>query len=271
MKIATILSAHENSEVYRDTLDSVYKNIGEDVVVLVDGFGWNQFEGERVDKIEGFRHGKPNAPYRNMALGLMEAWDRWKSDAEWYCYMEYDCLVGSSEVKEHLKMADDRGFWMLGNDLRRIACTMPFLDRLEEGISGLHYFLGCCQFFSQRFMEKLAERRLFQRLLETTNFFTSDPVMFDSFGKLQPVYDPSEFIYPTLAVHYGGSVEQLACWDGSSWTGNFHHYPMRFKPDLSGDDPVHNACVMHPIKEMGPIRQHYRKRRDDASTLRHPS
>ena len=142
MEIAVVLSAHENSPTYRDTLESVRRHLSDDVVVLVDGFGWKQFESESVDKIEGFRHGKSSAPVRNMALGMMGAWDRWGGSADWYCYMEYDCLVGSGDVKDHLKMADERGYWMLGNDMRRVDRSMPMLNKLAGSKVDLHYLEG---------------------------------------------------------------------------------------------------------------------------------
>lgn len=260
MRIAVILSAHENSPTYRDTLESVKTHLSDDVVVLADGFGAGQFDG--VDLIEGFRHGKSSAPVRNVALGLMGAWERWGGVADWYCYIEYDCLVGSGEVREHLGMADERGYWMLGNDMRSVDRSMPFLDRLEGGRIPLRYLLGCCWFMSSAFMGELARRRFFTRLLEYTNFFDSETVLLeDASGKGLPAHDPSEFIYPSLAVHYGGTVEQLACWDGG-WSGNYHHYPMRFKPDLSESDPFRDACVMHPVKDPeSPLRRFHGERR----------
>lgn len=260
MKVSVVLSAHENSPVYRDTLESVRTYLSKDVAVLVDGFSWGQFASEDVEKIEGFRHGKASAPVRNMALGMMGAWERWGESSDWYCYMEYDCLVGSGEIRDHLRMADERGYWMLGNDLKtRPDLTMPFLDGLEGSQVPLHYLLGCCVFFSRKFMKILSEKSLFKRLLEKTNFFPSNPALENRKGRKFQVLDASEFIYPSLAVHYGGSIEQLASWRNGSWSGNFQHYPMRYRPDLSESDPFAQACVMHPLKDFeNPIRARHR-------------
>lgn len=284
MQIAVVLSVHENSPVYRDTLESVKTYLSDDVVLLVDGFAWKQFEQEKVEKIEGFRHGKPSAPVRNMALGLMEAWKKWGNSKNWYCYMEYDCLVGSGETLKHLAMADERGYWLLGNDLRELNGTMPELERIC-GASGikLYSFLGCCLFFSSKFISELNKNDFFRKFLDYTNFFSSEFKLFSEdpareyFGnripkthtprsvRPLPVYDSSEFIYPSLAVHYGGSVEQLASWDQTleTWGGNCRHYPMRFTPDLSGNDPFQEACIMHPIKDANnPIRAYHRALRN---------
>lgn len=268
MKIATILSAHENSEVYRDTLDSIRKYMSNDIMVLIDGFAWNQFKEEKVDKIEGFRHGKASAPVRNMALGLMEAWARWGESVNWYCYIEYDCLVGSSEVFNHLSMADERGFWLLGNQLRKMDGHIPELDRLC-GLQKIRLYslLGCCLFFSTRFMRELNKNKMFNTILENANFFTTEFNFSKNIAARGPknVYDSSEFIYPSLAVHYGGTMEEMAHWDEKvrKWNGNYLFYPMRFMPELSSEDPFHRACIMHPLKHAkNPIRAYHRAIRE---------
>jgi hypothetical protein len=264
MRVGVVLSTHENSEIYRDTLESVQRYLSDDVVTLTDGFAWKQFSQTKSDIIEGFRHGKPSAPVRNVALGMMGAWERWGSDVDWYCYMEYDCLVGSGEILDHLRSADENGYWMLGNDLRTNDFSIGLLDDLAGAPVSLHYLLGCCCFFSRKFMRALTDHDLFGKLLKRTNFFPIDSFMVDGRGRPFPIHDVSEFIYPSLAVHYGGAIQQFANWNSlsSCWEGNFNHYPMRFTPDLCEQDPVREACIMHPVKSVdGPIRTHYRNKR----------
>jgi hypothetical protein len=77
------------------------------------------------------------------------------------------------------------------------------------------------------------------------------------------VYDLSEFMYPTLAVKYGGKVAELACWKDPSWVGNYEQYPMRFRPEITIEDHYVAACVMHPVKDIeNPIRMFHRKLRN---------
>lgn len=248
MNLAVVLNAHENSPTFRDTLESVGHHWTDRILVVADAKNWSQF-GDDVPamKLEGFYHGKASAPHRNVCLGLMKAWDEWRGWADWVCYMEYDCLVGSDRVKEHLTAASERGAWILGNDHRRESKRIPFLERLEKSDLDLHYLLGCCLFFSGEFMSALSERNFFERFLQFTNFNVDDPHYLSPDGKREPVYDISEFLYPTLAVRYGGRVEELACWEGERWRGDGTNYPMRFRPDLQ-EGQYTEACVMHPVK-----------------------
>lgn len=246
-EIAVVLNAHENSPVFGDTLDSVLHHWTDRVMVVVDAKGWDQFRdaGIRAAKLEGFHHGKPSAPFRNVCLGLMKAWDTWGERVDWYCYMEYDCLVGSPDIKGHLKQADEEGLWILGNDHRADQRRMPFLERFEHGRLDLHYLLGCCVFLNGRFMRELAARDFFERFLYFTNFNLDPPRIVGESN--EDVYDVSEWLYPTLANRYGGKVGELACWEGGRWRGDWVRYPMRFRPDLC-ESLYDGACVMHPLK-----------------------
>lgn len=263
MDIAVVLNTHENSPVFRDTLESVRHHWTNDILVLVDGVAWEQFK--RVDLgvpcLEGFRHGKASAPYRNACLGLMKAWDRWGSSKGWYCYMEYDCLVGSDALGEDLRVADREGVWIAGNDHREDAGRMEFLDRFQRQRCSLHYLLGCCMFMSRDFMSALHGDSFFERFLNYTNFFPGDVFVQRPGGKREMAYDLSEFLYPSLAVMHGGRVGELACWEGSGWRGLGWRYPMRFRPDLE-EGNYEDACVMHPIKTIGEIREYHRKKRE---------
>lgn len=261
-KIAVVLNAHENSPVFNDTLDSIRHHWTNDVLVVVDGKGWNQFENIEIPalKLEGFVHGKDSSPYRNMCLGLMKAWDSWGETASWYAYVEYDCLVGSKRTLEHLNAADEAGLWLVGNDLRQDSRKIPFINKLEGSEMKIYYLLGCCLFFNRKFMKKMAEMNFFERFLTFTNFH-EDIMLVDESGKNHPAYDLSEFLYPSLAVKYGGKLGEMACWLGSSWRGHYNHYPMRFRPDLM-EEPFKEACVMHPLKDFNnPVRSYHRNLR----------
>jgi len=262
LNIAVLLNAHENSPVFRDTLESVRHHWTDRILVVADAKNWNQFRhDESIVKLEGFYHGRSLAPYRNVCLGLMKTWETWGGWADWVCYMEYDCLVGSSHVYELLEQASNDGTWLLGNDHRTDARKIPFLERLERRSLNLHYLLGCCLFFSREFMFNLHSRNFFERFLQFTNFNTNDPLLVSPDGREEKAYDVSEFLYPTLAVDYGGSVRELACWEDWRWRGDGIRYPMRFRPDLH-EGLFDEACVMHPVKDYeSPVRAHHRVKR----------
>jgi len=262
VSLAVVLNSHENSPTFKDTLESVRNYWTDRVLIVVDAKGWSQFSEESsLFMLEGFHHGKSSAPYRNMCLGLMKAWETWGATADWYCYMEYDCLVGSSITKCHLEEADRKGVWIVGNDYRTDPRSIPFLDGLEKSRLPLHYLLGCCLFFSRTFMSTLAYSDFFGRFLQFTNFRTDDPCFLGSDGRLERVYDVSEFMYPSLAIKYGGRVAELDCWEGTRWRNGGENYPMRFRPDLL-ESNYEGSCVMHPLKSFdSPAREHHRHRR----------
>jgi hypothetical protein len=249
LNIAVLLNAHENSDTFRDTLESVATHWTKQVIVVVDGKNWGQFRDASLPamKLEGFHHGKPNAPFRNMCLGLMKAWDTWKNWADWVCYLEYDCLVGSDHILGRLSAAD-KSTWMFGNDYQTNPGLIPFIDRFQGEATNLHYLLGCCLFFNGGFMARLAEADFFERFLTFTNFHTGDPSLKSPSGKEELVYDLSEWLYPSLAVKYGGGIKELAGWENPGWHGDGNRYPMRFEPDLH-ENWYEGACVMHPLKD----------------------
>lgn len=251
MNISVVLNAHENSPVFRSTLESIKKFWTDDVLVVVDAFGWAGFEGAELPAhlLKGFHHGKPSSPHRNVALGLMKSAEMWPS-SDWTCYLEYDCLVGPGDVRSDLKAASEEGFWILGNDHRRFDLRMPFLDSFLKTEPDIHYLLGCCLFFSSEFMSSLKGSDFFARYLNRTNFFTGDPELVDRSGRRQAAYDISEYLYPTVAVHMGGRVKEFACWNGESWRGDSMGYPMRFRPELASSEVSRDFRVAHPIKDL---------------------
>jgi hypothetical protein len=259
MKVSVVLGTHENSDVFNDTLESVRHYWTDDVLVVVDGLSWSQFDNCDFMRIQGFNHGKESAPVRNVALGLMKAWEMWGDTPDWYCYMEYDCLVGSKLCLEQYK---EMGFWILGNDRRSIPERLPFLEVFSKSQLDVHYLLGCCVFFSSEFMRALDADNFFERFLNFTNFFTQTITLKSAAGKQLMVYDLSEYMYPTLAAHYGGKVGELAAWEGVQWRGCSDLYPMRYKPEISEEDPFRAACMLHPLKSFdSPVRTFHREKR----------
>jgi hypothetical protein len=258
---AVVLNAHENSPVFRDTLDSVRHYWTDEVLVVADAKNWGQFRDFDlgVRKLEGFYHGKSSAPYRNVCLGLMKAWESWGESKGWYCYMEYDCLVASDSVGADLAAYD--GMCILGNDHRTNGGRIEFLERLQRSRLDLHYLLGCCVFLSRDLIKAMVAEDFFERFLSFTNFNLGEVSVRGPHGREEMAYDLSEFLYPTLCVHYGGKVGELACWQGSGWRGDGARYPMRFRPDL--DEGVFDeGCVLHPIKSFNsPVRVHHRSKR----------
>lgn len=265
LKTAVIINTHENSPVFKDTLDSVRHNLTKDVLVVVDAFGWGQFEGQDLPAyvLQGFHHGKSSSPHRNMALGLMQAWQIWPGVADWYCYMDYDCLVGQGDISRDLAAAHLADKWILGNDHRKPGGRIPFLDNFVKAEPEINYLLGCCLFFNAKFMRALNKLDFFTKFLHYTNFFTNDAELIDDSGKKHMVYDIGEYLYPTLAVQLGGSVEELACWQGLGRRGRHEHYPMRFQPDIAENEIHESACVIHPVKDAdSPVRKKYRALRE---------
>lgn len=264
--VAVVLNAHENSPVFRDTLESVRHHWTDDVLVVADAKNWGGFKGSElgVRKLEGFYHGRSSAPYRNVCLGLMKAWESWGESKSWYCYMEYDCLVASDSVGEDL--AAREGLWILGNDHRVGGGRIDFLERFQRRRLDLHYLLGCCLFLSRDFMKAMAGDDFFERFLSFTNFNAGEVAVRRPDGKEEMAYDLSEFLYPTLCVDYGGRVGELACWQGGVWRGDGARYPMRFRPDLE-EGVFDGACVLHPAKSFdSPVRSHHRRTRSLTSS-----
>lgn len=260
MKIAVLLNVHENNPVVMDTIDSIRTHVTDDVLMLVDGLAWSQFDDFEapVSKVCGFKHGIPKSPYRNMALGLKLLYENWP-DADWFCYTEYDVLFASDRFKHNLKLADEMNVWMLGNDGHIDEKEMPLVESmLGCKFKSYYYLLGCCQFFSSKFLKKLAEIDFFDRFLSLTNQF-ADGYMPGYIG-----YDLSEHMYPSLCRHLGGNVGVFASYDDmGQWHGSYKRFPMRWRPEIDPDtENFPELSIVHPVKEFDHgIRVEQRKKR----------
>lgn len=269
MEVAAVINVHSNPKIVLDTLDSVFTYMTDKALVVVDGAS-RAFDSVElpVGKINGFHHNCPRSPYRNVSLGLSVLADAYP-DVDWYLYLEYDCLVTSERFKKNLKMAEERGIWMLGCDGHVDDVQMPYINSLiGEEFKSIYYLLGCCQFMHRNFINKLKSINFFDRFLTMTNQF-SEGYMPGYNG-----YDISEHMYPTLARHFGGNIGVFATYDSinSKWHGSYEVFPMRWKPEL---DPLTEnypeASIMHPLKTFEhPIRTYHREKRKYARATTAP-
>lgn len=230
--------------------------------MLVEGSAWDVFNTDdaQVALLKGFNHGYYKAPYRNVALSLLGVTQHWP-DADWYCYMEYDCLIGSESFKDDLLIADKSNVWCIGNDLRTNQKEkMPLVEAmLKEKFNETLYMLGACVFLNKRFIKRAVELNFFEKFLYCTNDFSN------GFFPGYDGWDVSEHLLPTLAKHWGGEVQQFARWSKklNCWAeGNYKKYPIRWRPDLF-EHECKNAAIMHPVKDFDhPVRDAHRLKRD---------
>jgi len=275
MKIATILSVHTGPEVVMDTLDSIRTWVGDRVMVMVDGAHWDWAANMEMPaaKLQGFYHNLPKSPYRNVTFGLMNAQRLWPN-MDWYCFCEYDVLFTSSAFKEDLESAAQRGVWMLGNDYREGKIKFPLLEAMmKTKFDGSKYLLGACLFHRGDFLRKLAEINFFDRFLTWTNSFSGG--FFPDYD-IQGGYDIVEHLYPTLAHHFGGKVEEFAHYErysflGPYWAGRYRKYPMRWIPEIDPEtEHFPEATIFHPLKDCShPIRQFNKIKRQRINKGKH--
>jgi hypothetical protein len=255
MDIATVLHIHDNELLVKDTLDSILKYVGPNVLVIYDGAVslWGRNLNLPTHKCCGLYHNYNRNPYKNIALGLSKIAELFPN-SDWYCYCEYDVLFGNSFFKEELKIREEQNYWCLGNDYRINNFKFPFLEKIVgKEFDRSDYLLGCCVFHHKKFIHKLLELDFFNKLLAFSNGFSKG--FFPGFTE----YDLSEHIYPTMARQLGGKVGTFAKWE-DGWKGRYKQYPLRFKPDL--DELFEEASIMHPLKEYdSDIRKYFRNKR----------
>jgi len=263
MKITAILNTHDVPETTLDTIDSVRRYMTEDILVVVDGHAWQTYAGINLPtyKLKGFNHNWYKSPYRNIILGLYTAASNWPN-ADWFCYMEYDCLVGSSLFKKDLEAAAKEGIWCVGNvyrggqtvDLRLLEKIVG--GKFEEAV----YLLGACVFYHKDFIKLLLEKEFLQRFLFYTNPFQR------GFFPYYDAWDLTEHALPTIVRHFGGKVKQFATYNQMTgvWGGNYRRYPIRLRPELTYEEQHFlQASIMHPLKTADhPIRKYHRAKRN---------
>jgi len=268
MKIATVLSAHTDPKLVSDTLDSILHYMTDDVLLSVDGIS-REFDDIEfpVYTMKGFKHGIPRSPYRNVALSLSSLFDIYPKH-DWYCYMEYDCLVTSERFKANLKMADEKHVWMLGCDGHIDDHRIPPMETiLKQPVKKCYYLLGACQFFSGSFMRRLKEINFFEQFLELTNRYPEGEV--PGYNG----YDVSEHMYPSLARQFGGNIGVFSTWDAGErkWHGSHEVFPIRWQPEIDFEtENFKDASIIHPLKTYThPLREFHRKVRYESKRQKH--
>jgi hypothetical protein len=260
VQITTILNAHDYPDVTKDTLESIHHYMTDDVMIMVDGASWDKMSKINFDAhlLEGFWHNSSRGPYRNIILGLWEASKKWP-DTEWFCCMEYDCLVASDAFKDDLKLADQHGCCGLGTNHKIHMMQLPFLEIILGDKLKTHpnYLLGCCTFYNGVFIKSL--HGFFEKFLYYTNEFQHG--FFPDFKG----YCFAEYLMPTLAAHYGVVRSFSSHSTKSGWGPGHKRYPIRFRPDLSEEEVYPESTILHPVKKYNdPIREYHRKKRERA-------
>lgn len=269
MKLTAILHTHGQREVTLDTIESIMAYVTDQILLVIDDAGYANFDVQSLPvlSLQGFYHGYHRSPYRNIALGLHNAYQRWPN-SDWYFYLEYDALIGSPTFVKDLAEAEKKNIWIMGNDYRRNQqnlrhpVKLPLIEAmLKEEFDEIYYLLGACLFYNKKFMKKLNEENFLEKLLHYTNDFQQG--FFPGFEG-PAAWDLIEHLMPTLAKHWGGEIGQFAKWSDKTyeWFGNYRRYPIRWQPELSLVEEYLQASIMHPLKTFDhPIRVFHRDKR----------
>jgi len=266
MKITAIINTHGKVDVTKDTIDSVIHYMTDQILVVADEANWHLFKDEELEAslLKGFYHNFFKAPYRNVILGISKAVEAWP-DSDWYCYLEYDCLIGSSKFKNDLKIAEKNGIWCLANDLRlKEKMDLSLIElMLKTKFKEVLYFLGACVFYHRNFIQKALQEDFFEKFLFYTNPFKEG--FFPKYVGFH-AHDVLEHIMPTLVHHWGGKgkIAQFAKFIDltGTWAGNYKRYPIRYQPELVSEEEYLWASVLHPVKDYDHhIREYHRKKR----------
>jgi len=238
MKIAAIIQAHNDDGAVLDTIDSVKRWMTTDILTVMDGASWDGIDKDKFSSsylVQGLNHGLPNNPYRNVFFGLKQVYDKWP-DKDWYCYLEYDCLVTSNSFESDLEKAEKSNYWVLGTDLRMKKCQCPFVEKaIGKKFNETFHILGCFYFLHRNYIVALNDLNFFDKFLSLTNYFSNGFFPMKAGGGLSgylgqagdnpyanmAVFDISEELIPTLAYYLGGKIGSLSFWgDGCTHPHN---------------------------------------------------
>jgi len=266
LKLAVVLNIHDKLDVVRDTIDSIRTFATNKIITIIDGAFWPKLKDEPLEaaKVEGFYHNVHKAPYRNVALGLQTLTDTY-SDADWYCYTEYDALFASERFKKNLQIAEQKNVWMMGNDGQVSNEELPLIQAMfKKKFKSSYYLLGSCLFFHKKFITELRGIDFFNRFLNLTNSFK------DGFFPYYRGYDLSEHLYPTICRHMGGNIGVFAHYDyDGKWHGAYQYFPVRWRPEIDPEkENFPDPSIIHPLKSYShPVRVFHREKREKCKIL----
>jgi len=249
-EFACLINTHANLPLTEDTADSVKYWMTPNILILVDGLGWDQFENKTNYQIlKGFNHGYPCSPYRNILHGLTEIYKMYPK-VRWYCYLESDCLIANDRFKKDLINSKFIGGLEYRYDY---SLNLPLLDEIvKDSVNKHHHLLGCVLFMSHTFVETLMSEDIPNKIINAT---ADLPVgTFPDFHGLAF----EETLFPSLSAYYAeDSVFSLGEWS---------KYNVRWCPEITEKEVTASATIIHPIKNINSkIRQHYRKFRKQKS------
>jgi len=257
MQIASILNVHNNPELVRDTIDAQRVWVTDRILLIVDAKGWEMFQDfthpDTVIK-RGVHHGAPRSPYKNVGIGLLEAYRLWP-DSDWFCYSEFDTLFISDSFKEDLERASKSTAIFLGHYPKlkhggEDHWLVRELMEKEYGEPACWKSIGCLMFYSKFCMQQFVETNFITRMLDRTSSYQGShlPDFYD--------YAVEEIIFPSAASLFG-DVKALAGYGAPP-----DRYLIKYGYDLHQAEVRDEASVLHPIKDYNhPIRLHFREAR----------
>lgn len=257
MKIAVLLNCHAYPELVVDTLNSLKTWVSDDIAIMIDAAGWDNFSFIHWNNIvfKSLYHGFYKSPYRNITFGLKKIYEIFP-DYDWYVYTEYDCLFTSKGYLDDIQNSNEISCY--ASDIRFGNLSLPLLDKIfGRPIHDYFTMLGCCVFYSGAFIKKLYEMSFYDKLLDNTiNLTTGEFPGYDE-------YAFEESLYPTLVNALGGKVVELGAWRSGKWTNN--KYMMRFKPGIDIKELSGDVSIVHPLKNIDNclVRKHFKQVRKD--------
>ena len=257
MKIASVLNVHTNPELVKDTIDAQRAWLTDRTLLVVDGASWDKFksfEHRDVVVVRGVNHAARKSPYKNMGIGLLDAYRRWP-DSDWFCYSEYDTLFVSDKIKEDLDKASKTTASFLGFNPRHKLGSQDHW--LVQNLLSRRYgqpmcwkSIGCLMFYSGFCIQHFVESDFISRMLDKTSAYQGEH--FPHFTD----YAVEEILFPSAASLFG-DIKSITSFESPK-----SRYVIKFGHDVDFSDVSDATSVIHPAKNpRSQVRRHFRRAR----------